>query len=525
MPLVLPLTDAMEGDIEDLAANQAEAPPAGAEQAGAPPQQTPLHPELEAIVTANCRTEELRRTARELMPCFTAVSAWCFQTLVEEHPVPVKHNDATLLAPITTHLADAKRGGGAQATDVATIVAATATAFSGALQQHNARAPSEATGRQITHAAVHKAATSIINTGKVAEKGLGPDADRHAARRVLLADLLEAILNGATVTTMNDGEKDKFKTFALRFQPLRRKLITSQDMVTQAVVQRELRAMIAGLRSAEPEPMLWTSRPGMQALQALCEALAMAFCLGSSFQLRLFLLATHGTLMHDSASEFSHGNTLETQMKQRCDWSPIADAMDDTADGRKELNEKSMAQEAPPMKMARTESHSDRWHHPATGSARHGGGGGGFMDKDKFVEQKRAEVTTDISKSISEGLWCRKPFAVQPTDGALPPASEAGFTLATRWLFPFGGSQKYRDNQPSRFKESGSCLICGGMGHKGVDCTNYGGIAIGEPWWKLMELAANAEKVKVIIPQEREGIKATTPVTFATSFEIRRRVW
>ena len=58
MPLVLPLTDAMEGDIEDLAANQAEAPPAGAEQAGAPPQQTPLHPELEAIVTANCRTEE-----------------------------------------------------------------------------------------------------------------------------------------------------------------------------------------------------------------------------------------------------------------------------------------------------------------------------------------------------------------------------------------------------------------------------------------------------------------------------------
>ena len=500
----------MYADLDDLEPPQLEAAPqAGLVDPTAAQAATGLHPDIKTILRDKIDDDGIRHIAEAMMPAVIAVSSWTFQTMMESHMFPVTANGTTTVTTLEVHLADAKRGAGpAQpAPDLAAAVAAaTASAVSGALQQQSTRAPTEAAQRQTTYNIVHTSAKKVTTTGKVTNLGLGPDQERHNARRGLLADILQNILNGAKMSNFHAGDLARYRALGSRFHPLRAKIIGSLDAVSMAATTREIMKMINQLRSADLEPVLWTQRPGMPAMQALCEALAMAYCMNSHFPIRLFLYATHSTLMEEAASEFSTGNTLETLMKSRCDWSPIA--LDDTVDGSKEWTAEPRTTDEPPQKLHRTEGRQfDSNHKPP----------------ERNLEQLRADMAAEINKVISEGNWCRKPFATPPADGKLPPASEAGFTLGVKHLFPFGGKY-FTDNYPAKFKRELACLICGTIGHKAALCTNYGSIAIGEPWWKLVEQAANAEGLKVIIPAERENIKATTPVTFATDYAPRPRV-
>ena len=355
----------------------------------------------------------------------------------------------------------------------------------------------------------------IFKTGKISAGAFGTDQSAHQVKCELLHDLLDAIHRKLNVA----NERGLQGTIGRGLQRVQGILeyILGRSPITAPEEISSTRVMVNAMLAARGTGYTGEVDFGRDTLQnnsaishMLAECLAVVAHIGSSHQLRVYLIAAH--LARPKKGKVAHEDTPTSDVKALMA-KPFAGSLllahgyaddytgEEPWSGIPTDPTKPTKPPAPPTTTA-VGSRRER-------DTEHAGRPPPHMRTEK--EQKKLDLKIgsfddDVAKCVTAKTYLRT-VKTEPNKPR-PTASSAGFDWPAKWLWPI--VEGAHGPPPKRWAEAAKtgkhCLICGTAGHWAPDCVTYEGVEVGDPWWKLYEEAMNSEDrtdEQRCIPSER----------------------
>jgi len=467
---------------------------------------TPPHAFAQIVISTT--PEEYAVVGVALIPAIAGITTAVFESNVEkfadlvatkvlQKQVAVKKGTATVYDTIANHLgsADLNHSGGGGG---------------------NSKPDDD---KQKTHDVFSRHAEKVISTGVLHAGALSENPQRHKARAEFVGHTLEQFRKGTVLSSMQQGERAQFGRAAERFARGFKQLLTDPLLggpLSRVIVQvKAMESAIAIACSAAADTigditLFVPSQLEPNARKVLQESIAIVLWKGEPFSLRLYLYAVYRSHFAD-ATESAAITKVSTLLRTRCAASPLAISLDDdyAGDAITHANE----EEEPARKKHMPERNPG-------GSA--AGGGSRHNDRPTAAPEPLATISKTPKDELADCKkwrnWMRKDKVKIEPGTPLPRATECNFRWSARHLFPI--THRQGSPCPAKWARPEACIICGDTGHFAALCTNWEGIDEGEPWWKLLELAANKEGLTLIVPSEREDFM----VTFAKNVTKENRL-